>query len=974
MEAASPVLGFSIFQASSKLLLDTFLAKIFYHLRWVLVLHFFCLPQVLFIANSNWQWAWLLVGSLGAGSLRSLITGKGSWQKEKKKAIDQFITTTLWLAMIMPIHRADSPFLVPSLVRLSNPTLKWLLFHHLFCGLLLYQYLGPRWLLSSLGTCQRIMNWILWTIKPFVNSVFAAMLDELSLRCTQILVLASNIIASIFLGHLYMYVIWSIWAAYLYLQGYTFLQICSTIPPNFFHWPYNLSKLVCALLSIYVSLKKSEDIPKDSRTQNTTPQLNPYEYQELGEKHIRLLLVHPRHRTGRIRCSMFQVPLAKAPRFEAISYCWGKDAKREVKIDVNGCSVLVTPNAEEVLKSKSGYWLPKLVWIDGICIDQDNIQDRSAQVNVMGEIYQKAHLVSVILVQKSDIHAIKEHFVEIGRRYPRVHTVLDRAYFAALGPEEEKYVSQYIFSHYVSDVLEDLYYSSFSHPGAGMAMFRKLAPQSRQLRFESFREFLRNPWFNRMWVIQEVGLARKVRIQYGQMDINFDHLLGALELFQKYPELLPLLQRSTDLTAWRSPPGGAIQVNAMQTIRSKVENRESRSLTDILFLCRNSQSGDPRDRLYALKHLLSSDVIDHLKKLDEDILHADYSDLTTASKVYIKMARCIIHEGNAARMLSICGSGHVQSGEESSGITLPSWVPDWTQDSLAADLFYTKSEKKYTAGGVGPMDVELKEDGGERIGELGTSDAHLSLLVQGIIFDVIAELAEPLLAFPSEDLSQFGALVRSQAMVFVNTFDTIMKSTFLASQEDYPHVKPKPQKLRETFWRTAMGNRTLEKILPDPPTETEDTDISQQGVKNWMKEFTMFKKEVNHLEDCFEKYEAFSRLVASGQAEVLSDPGREVPWELITKFSQVKDFVGPAGQCWAGRRFCVTEQGYVGVVPSLCEEGDKIVVFPGMQTPLCLRATERVGRWRIVGGCYVHGIMNGEALQAGLEKLEFEII
>ena len=131
---------------------------------------------------------------------------------------------------------------------------------------------------------------------------------------------------------------------------------------------------------------------------------------------------------------------------------------------------------------------------------------------------------------------------------------------------------------------------------------------------------------------------------------------------------------------------------------------------------------------------------------------------------------------------------------------------------------------------------------------------------------------------------------------------------------------------------------------------------------------------VSHLEDCFKKFEAFSRLVASGQVEVHSDLGREVPWELIIEFSQVKDFVGPVGQCCVGRRFCVTKQGYVVVVPSLCEGGDKIVVFSGMQIPLCLRATERVGKWRIVGGCYIHGIMNGEVLEAGLEKLEFEII
>jgi hypothetical protein len=45
-----------------------------------------------------------------------------------------------------------------------------------------------------------------------------------------------------------------------------------------------------------------------------------------------------------------------------------------------------------------------------------------------------------------------------------------------------------------------------------------------------------------------------------------------------------------------------------------------------------------------------------------------------------------------------------------------------------------------------------------------------------------------------------------------------------------------------------------------------------------------------------------------------------------------------------------------------------------MQTPLVMRVAEGEGRWRIVGECYVHGIMDGKVLMAGIEKELFEIV
>ena len=72
------------------------------------------------------------------------------------------------------------------------------------------------------------------------------------------------------------------------------------------------------------------------------------------------------------------------------------------------------------------------------------------------------------------------------------------------------------------------------------------------------------------------------------------------------------------------------------------------------------------------------------------------------------------------------------------------------------------------------------------------------------------------------------------------------------------------------------------------------------------------------------------------------------------------------------RVFCVTEKDYIGLVPYRARVNDLIVVLFGGHTPFVLREREVPGsaetgrRWQLIGECYVHGFMDGEALDDGL--------
>jgi hypothetical protein len=73
-----------------------------------------------------------------------------------------------------------------------------------------------------------------------------------------------------------------------------------------------------------------------------------------------------------------------------------------------------------------------------------------------------------------------------------------------------------------------------------------------------------------------------------------------------------------------------------------------------------------------------------------------------------------------------------------------------------------------------------------------------------------------------------------------------------------------------------------------------------------------------------------------------------------------------------GRRFFTTKNGYMGLCPSLARIDDQIVILLGGRTPFILRKTKK-NRYRFIGECYVHGMMNGEGLGQNPEMQDFHI-
>ena len=209
-----------------------------------------------------------------------------------------------------------------------------------------------------------------------------------------------------------------------------------------------------------------------------------FEYDSLNyDQHDFRLLRLLRSRTGPIECELHHAALRSetCPRYDALSYTWG-DLDLVETIKVNNKTLRVTDNLHNALRHLRLHDQDRVLWIDAICIDQTNAQERSSQVMKMGDIFRHAHKV-VIWLGKATVE------IDFLMRWLR-EVKKQNLSGATLGNTEE------------------------------------------QLR-KGMQTLLQRPWFSRVWIIPEVANARSAIVCTGEQSISahlFAHAAAALGL------------------------------------------------------------------------------------------------------------------------------------------------------------------------------------------------------------------------------------------------------------------------------------------------------------------------------------------------------------------------------------------------------------------------------------------------------------
>lgn len=284
---------------------------------------------------------------------------------------------------------------------------------------------------------------------------------------------------------------------------------------------------------------------------------------------IRLLRFQPVQDDGDVISAALKVfSLDSAPAFYAISYTWGSAAHTTL-IKINETAATVRPNCSFALWQTRLHFPDAFVWLDAICINQDDLEEKSVQVALMGDVYAKAAKV-LACVGPADACSdeIRDALLDLD---------------AALLPSLE--------GAFDDENAEEQAYRDEWCPPRGEDYARKIC--------EDHYTFLSREYFRRVWIIQELfgGSHRHdcISILCGSYQLDWN---GILELENR----VRWVEGAFYFRYGSLPIESAIY--HLNILFSLCRNDEF-LLNDLLSHVRSYECHDPRDRIFGTYRLLN---------------------------------------------------------------------------------------------------------------------------------------------------------------------------------------------------------------------------------------------------------------------------------------------------------------------------------------------------------------------------------
>lgn len=138
-----------------------------------------------------------------------------------------------------------------------------------------------------------------------------------------------------------------------------------------------------------------------------------YQNFPLRPRAIRVLDVLPRDGIARLRGSLRVVDLDAEPSFAALSYVWGKSDSPSATVDCNDCNLPIPLNCGRALVYLRAIYGTITIWVDSICIDQGNDDEKASQIPLMEDIYASAHSMYIWLNPRPSFSdAAKTHLLQ----------------------------------------------------------------------------------------------------------------------------------------------------------------------------------------------------------------------------------------------------------------------------------------------------------------------------------------------------------------------------------------------------------------------------------------------------------------------------------------------------------------------------------------------------------------------------------
>ncbi|MCJ1264737.1 hypothetical protein MMC22_004612 [Lobaria immixta] len=324
-------------------------------------------------------------------------------------------------------------------------------------------------------------------------------------------------------------------------------------------------------------------------------------YQDLQQdsRQIRVLELSRGSLSANVEARLTIVDLDREPdetHYEALSYSWGGHLMLRRLINLNGHSYLVADTVFNALRELRLPDRDRRLWIDAICVNQGNLAEKSQQVGLMGSIYETAQNVIVWLGKAP----IQQKSV-----FDFVHKV------AAAEPSQ------------IDSVCANV--DTWQSP---------------------LQELMRARWWSRVWIVQEVVLARHAIVRNGQYEVEWETLAKCFRSLSNLPN-----HRLDDRVL------GFVDTVA----KLKHSHRDpANGLLDFAISFRDRDAGNPRDKLVGFCGLLQSNR--------PEIPEVPYK--RTVPDLFAHFAGSWIEKRGSLALMALA---------ENRAIDDRSWAVDWTK-------------------------------------------------------------------------------------------------------------------------------------------------------------------------------------------------------------------------------------------------------------------------------------------------------
>ncbi|PQE10655.1 heterokaryon incompatibility protein [Rutstroemia sp. NJR-2017a BBW] len=273
--------------------------------------------------------------------------------------------------------------------------------------------------------------------------------------------------------------------------------------------------------------------------------------------------------------------------------------------------------------------------------------------------------------------------------------------------------------------------------------------------------------------------------------------------------------------------------------------------------------------------------------------------------IVLEFARGFVRQGRGMQMLYRAGLSH-QSDR------FPSWIPDWTVKR--ASSLYDSSEGGVSFAASGPQEGKIKC--------IPNTD---ELLVDGYEVDEIGNISD-------------ASNVEEEWEKYFKEVDTMIDSAILAP------VQHLPQDLK---WKVPISGVLWPKVAVSGGLDLKSSYIA-------LRNYLYSKKKGKTEED---GHSVNGSLPPTEYAMLIEHMAAS------SYKQQAASYIAALQDTLYGWRFVVTKNGYVGVVPNIAKVGDVVAILKGGRVPFVLKKSEKREKvFRLIGECYIHGLMNGEGL------------